>query len=813
MNDKQQKLFKETKILNTGRIRKIKPEGFKNAKYVFVGDCPPQGEFSSNKLFSSSYYNTLNTLLMKAGIRRDDCYFTYLFKERPFNGDLSPYIRISKHKIYESEQFRNAQAALKEELADTTANVLVPVGKEALYALTGKDNELNWRGSVIESTLLPGRKTISILHPETVTKKYIYQRLVLMDLNKINKNSSFPEVNLKSRVYKLAPTFYEVMGYLKECESLPEIAFDIEIANFELSCFSIAKTPYEVMSIPLIDNKGEYFNIDREKEILLQFAKLLENPNQRHIGQNIIFDAFFLYDKYGIRTTNLEDSMIAQAICYPDYPKDLGFLTSLYTDLPYYKSEGEKGFTQYGIDKNFWLYNAKDSIVAMEAFEKLKMELAAQNNFATYRRQVDIIYQLMYVQARGIKIDTEHMQLINNETEEELKLIKKKIHERVGYDINPNSPKQLIQYFYEERNYKSYRGKKSTDEKTLKRFITQGDKVASLVLNYRKLSKLKGTYYDMTLDPRDGRFRTSYKPAGTVNGRLSSSKTLQGIGGNAQNIPKSVKKYMLVDEGYMGYEIDLSQAENRIVAYIAPEPFMINAFENGIDIHRQTASLLFNIPFNEVSNEPGSSDIGNGTRSQRYWGKTSNHSLNYDLGYRSYAMRFELGLQEAKAIVERYHKIYPGIHKYHAWVREHLMLNNRKLTNLLGRTRVFLDRWEDHLFKEAYNFIPQSTVADMINEFGILHIERNPKLKEVELLNQIHDSIVIQIPKKLGLKKHAHILKILIEKLQTPLTFRGYTFSIPAEIKYGLNFGEMHDCTIETIANSQSFDDMIALLK
>jgi len=447
MNDKQQKLFKETKILNTGRIRKIKPEGFKNAKYVFVGDCPPQGEFSSNKLFSSSYYNTLNTLLMKAGIRRDDCYFTYLFKERPFNGDLSPYIRISKHKIYESEQFRNAQAALKEELADTTANVLVPVGKEALYALTGKDNELNWRGSVIESTLLPGRKTISILHPETVTKKYIYQRLVLMDLNKINKNSSFPEVNLKSRVYKLAPTFYEVMGYLKECESLPEIAFDIEIANFELSCFSIAKTPYEVMSIPLIDNKGEYFNIDREKEILLQFAKLLENPNQRHIGQNIIFDAFFLYDKYGIRTTNLEDSMIAQAICYPDYPKDLGFLTSLYTDLPYYKSEGEKGFTQYGIDKNFWLYNAKDSIVAMEAFEKLKMELAAQNNFATYRRQVDIIYQLMYVQARGIKIDTEHMQLINNETEEELKLIKKKIHERVGYDINPNSPKQLIQYF------------------------------------------------------------------------------------------------------------------------------------------------------------------------------------------------------------------------------------------------------------------------------------------------------------------------------------------------------------------------------
>jgi len=812
MSDKQTDLFEKQRILNTGRKRLHKPVGSKTAKYVFVGDYPAQGDLVPGRSFSASYYATLNKLMTKAGIRREQCYFTYLFKERPPGGDIESYLKISRGRVKESSMYRHYQEMLKEELSETTANVIVAVGKEALYALTGNDSEMNWRGSVIESTLLPDRKVIPILHPETVTKKYIYQKLVLMDLEKIKENANYPEIRSVERKYILAPSFIESMNYMKQCEDLPEIAFDIEIVNMELSCFSIAKNPYDAISIPLVDSNGDYFTPDKEAELLVQLAKLLENPKQKHIGQNIIFDAFFLFEKYGIRATNLEDSMIAQAICYPDYPKSLGFLTSLYTDLPYYKDEGEKGFTSYGIDKNFWLYNAKDSIVALESFNKLKLELGRQNNFATYRRQVDIIYQLMYAQARGIRVDKEHMQNMSDDTVEQLELIKQKLKERIGYELNPNSPKQVAKYFYEEKKYSPYRGKKSTDEKSLKRFVTKGDKVASLILEHRKLSKLKGTYFDMVLDPRDGRFRTSYKPAGTVNGRLSSSKRLDGVGGNAQNMPKSVKKYLLADEGYLIYEVDLSQAENRIVAYIAPEPFMISAFETGIDIHRQTASLLFNIPFDKVSEEPGSSDIGNGTRSQRYWGKTSNHSLNYDLGYRSYAMRFELGLNEAKAIVDKYHKIYPGIRKYHSWVREYLMHNNRRLTNLLGRTRIFLDRWEDHLFKEAYNFIPQSTVADMINEYGILHIHNNPELRKVEFLNQVHDSLVFQIPISLGLEEHARLLKLIKDKLETPLSFRGLTFKIPAEIKVGLNLGEMIECTPESIREIGDIDTLLQKL-
>lgn len=257
-----------------------------------------------------------------------------------------------------------------------------------------------------------------------------------------------------------------------------------------------------------------------------------------------------------------------------------------------------------------------------------------------------------------------------------------------------------------------------------------------------------------------------------------------------QNIPPEMLRFLVADPGCVLYNIDLSQAENRIVAYIAPEPNMIAAFEAGIDIHRQTAGLILNKKPEDVSDEDGSSSIGGGLFSERFWGKKSNHSLNYDLGFRAFALVCEIQEGEARYIVERYHSVYPGVRQYHAWVRAQLG-KGRTLTNCLGRKRLFTNRWGDDLFKEAYAFIPQSTVADIINERGLAYVMGNPLFRGVEILNQVHDSLVVQISvEKVPVLQHAEALKLIVDSLQTPLSYRGQTFSIPADVHIGLTLNK-----------------------
>jgi len=793
-------------IVNTN-YRYISPVGSPEARYVIVSTAPKAVEHATGQGYVNSYAKILDTMLSRAGILRSSCYLTYVIKERPPRDDVGYFIDLSKRAPYITEKYRMYINELKQELEKTNANIIVAVGNVPLYALTGLRSITNWRGSTLDCTLIPGRKVLPIIDTEVANKQYIYMYMIQHDLQKVVEEAKYPEIRKRERVLRVGPSFPEAMEYLEQCKKVPQVGFDIEGGAMGMQCFAVAKHEEDAMCIPLLDSQGDYFTPDKEVEILKSLAELLQNPHQKHVLQNGLFDLDYLYRDYGIRITNIEDSMVAHAITFPDFPKNLGFLTSFYTDMNFYKDEGKKGMIGK-VDKSFWLYNARDAVACLEAYHVLQEEIRELQNEKTYSSQVRIIQPLAAIQWRGIRIDKSGIGKANNEALEEIDKLQEELDkltlEEADVRINMNSPKQLKEYFYERKRSKVYhfKGKPTTNEKAMKHLASDGHKEASIILKMRKLKKLQGTYYDMKFDPLDGRFRTSYDPAGTKNGRLSSSKRLiDGVGGNAQNIPSSFKKYMLADEGYLAFEVDLSQAENRIMAYICPEPKLIRAFENGIDVHRLTASMLFDIPFEEVSDEPGSSPIGNGTRSQRYWGKTSNHAFNYDLSPNGYALRFECSLHEAKRIYNRYHSGYPGVHLYHQWIREELSQNGRKITNLFGRTRRFIGRWEDHLFKEAYNFIPQSTVADIINIFGLSGIYFDPKFKEVELLNQVHDSIVFQIPVKVGLDRMAEILDGIINTLQPKLKWRSFEFTIPAEAKVGYNLKEMKDVTPDTLSN------------
>jgi DNA polymerase-1 len=757
--------------------------------------------------------------LASARIVRTDCYITNVIKEQPpttskKTNDISTFIDLDKKPVYETPEYLHYKQQLYNELETTDVNIIVAFGNVPLYALTGiyPPSITKRRGSVYESLLPSKRKVLASIHPAACIHQgreggmYLWRYYILHDLHKAKRESEYRELHQPNYKIITAPSLQDATFFLGVIKASGNpVAFDIEVVNLEVSCISFCTRvgeEYIAISIPFISHGREYFNIEDEALVWRLIADILEDSNIKKIGQNAIFDGQFLFRKYGIVVKHVEDTMIAQAILVPDFPKGLDFINSVYTEIPYYKDEGKKYIKIGGDETSFWEYNAKDSIVCSIAFPRLIKDLEIKDNIGTYDYQKMLIEPLMYMSERGIRVDVDGLKRESEKADARVKELTKMLNTIAGKEVNWNSSRQVMEYLYDEKGYKEYKkrttGKRTSDEDALKRLSRSGSSEASILLECRKLSKLKSTYLDVTLDS-DHRLRCSYNPVGAADsGRLSSSTTIWETGMNLQNDPPEFKKYMLFDEGYIGYNIDLSQAENRIVAYIAPEHRMIEAFESGADVHKQTAGLILNKPADKVSNKDGSCpfcvDPTICGHTERFWGKRSNHAFNYGLGYRKFAYDLEIPENIGKTVRMAYHTAYPGVQVMWNWIQEELR-RNRTLTNLLGRKRMFMAQWGEELFKEAYSYTPQSTVADIINRRGLIYIYYNQDIfHHVELLNQIHDSIVFQIPRSVPLTAHIEAVKNIVASLEQPLVWRQRSFTIPASISVGLtNMKDMQE--------------------
>jgi len=791
--------------------RIVGPEGPTTAKIALIGEAPGRQEVIAGRPFVGPAGSLLDRLLGNAGIIRSDCYVTNVIKEQPpktgkKTNDISVFIDLSKKVPIETDAYKAYRESLRRELEKTKANILVAFGNVPLYTLTGihPAKITKRRGSVYQSSLVVDRKVIACIHPAACLHSgktggmYMWQHFILHDLRKAKVESATREMAVDPWTYSIKPSYSECIGTLEKfLHEAKIVAFDIEVVNLEVSCISFATNSHAI-SIPFTYQGQPYFTPDQEADIWNLIAKILANPKIKKIGQNLVFDTQFLFRSYGMITNNIDDTMIGQAILVPDFPKGLDFIASVHTNIPYYKDEGKKYIKIGGRDEDFWIYNARDSVVCVEALPRILKQVRSLGNEEAYNRQKRLVPILVYMSERGVRMDVEGLKAESETTGSRISELTEKLQRICGFEINPNSPKQLVEYFYETKNYAPYRkrstGAVTTDEDALKRLARKGAPEASILLEIRRLSKLKGTYLDVQLDS-DGRLRCSYNPVGAADsGRLSSSKTIWGTGMNMQNDPDEFKKYMLFDEGYVGYNMDLSQAENRIVAHIAPEPTMLEAFEAGDDVHSMTASLISGIPIDEIiqqDEEEIPAPMGQGVYTWRFWGKKANHGLNYGLGFKTFALKYEIPERDARFILTRYHQAYPGVKQYHAWIQEKLRVN-RTIENLMGKKRLFMERWGDALFKEAYSYPPQSTVADIINERGLIHVYYSQELyKSVELLNQVHDNIVLQIPLAEGWEAHARMLLSIRDSLETPIVWRGREFTIPADLSLGKNMKDM----------------------
>lgn len=784
-------------------------------KLAAVGEQPGAQEIIRGIPFIGPAGEELVEDMRLAEILYPEVYLTNCIKD--LDRPLDSYCERRKTDYRMSDEALYYKELLRNELASCSANCIVAVGGVALWFLCNRVGINSWRGSILESTLLPGRKVIPILHPATVIPPknvYTNKRLIVMDLIRAKEQSEFPDFRYVSRNARLAPSFYDCAEWLDRIYHRglagEAVYFDIELYNEEISCIGFSTTSSEALCIPFIDHNGDYFSLEQESAIWLAIGRILEDSRIIKRNQNIGFDVQMILRRYGIKSKNLQCIMVAQRLILPDYPVALEFPTSLFTDIPYYKADGKRWFKVGGAWKTLWHYNCLDVLGPPEIFHGQIKYLEQQQNMETFYEQCRLIEPLTYMQERGIKVDIEGMKQEFYRCSKELETVTEKINSLVGYAINANSPDQLKDYFYRTKGLKPYKTRNAkgewvvtTNEEALIRIKRRNDcgeasEVAELILQSRRLVKRKGTYLpidEVTGDLRkidsDGRIRCSYNAAGTKTGRLSSSEDIFGKGMDLQNWPHDLLTYLVPDTGYIYYTLDLSQIENRIVAYVGNIREMIEAFENEIDVHTLTSALIFRKPFDQISREAGSCSLGDGTHSERDWGKKANHAFNYDYGYKSFAMKYEMPESEAKWIYERYHTAYPGVREsYHAYVKGELR-KTRSLVNLFGRSRMFLGRLDDFTFQDAYAQIPQSTTADKINRQGINFVYYNQTtFGALELLIQIHDAIGFQLPLSISFREHARMILEIKRSLETSLRFQDREFVVPVDLSMGFNLNK-----------------------
>ena len=792
------------------RATYVSSEGNKHtAKFIIVGEQPSGKEVRYRQPFVGPAGKELVEDLQAVGVVRSECYFTNTIKD--LDHPLDYYIKFTPRGPMVSEAGSAYLRELEKELSDINQRaVLIPCGNVALYAMTTRTGITKWRGSVVRSTLSPQHWCVPIIHPATVLPPknvYLNKYLIQFDLKKANELYENGCVVLERQKF-IAPTFAESESFLqsiyeKGCKGTT-IDFDIEIFNDELSCIAFALSPSTSFCVPFVNNRGSYFSEHEELVLLRLIARILEDSEIRKRGQNLVFDSHFLLKRYGIKVENTDDTMIAQHTIMSEFPKGLDFIASVWTDIPYYKDEGKKFFKAGGAFETLWTYNCTDALVTADAHSKQMERLLKMGNEATYERGCKLIQPLCYMMEHGIKVNITEMKRRKETTDAKILELREELNSVVGRELNPLSPKQLQDYFYRELGNKPYtkQGAVTTDEKALKRLARKGVKGASIVLEIRRNSKLSSNYLDPTKIDPDGRVRCSYNPVGTRFSRLSSSENIFGTGMNLQNQPHEVLELFEADEGYVAYSMDLSQAENRIVAYVGRVTEMIEAFETGKDVHALTGSMISGIPYQQIIEDDKNdikAGIGDGTKTWRFFGKRSNHGLNYDLGYKTFGLYLEIPENDAKFLVNRYHTVYPGVRQgYHQYVQNQLRVG-RTVTNLMGRKTVFFDRWGYDLFKDAYACIPQGTVGDLINERGIelIYYNDNP----IGLMMQVHDSIVFQIPVSVGWPEHARLLTWIKKSLETPLTVHGRDFVIPVDTMMGLCLFKKKMKTIKDVSN------------
>ena len=538
------------------------------AQYAFVGDFPTSIEVLEGAPFAGPSGSQFNRITAAANIPRYTCYLTTACKAMPPKKNFN---LLWTEKGYRQPAWGELQRALIEELSQLNCKVIMLLGATPMRLLidTPRFSSIaKYRGSCYHTSefphlshKLPGKILILSYHPAftLVYSSPVSFYIMLMDMNKMKRVVEEPELITPNLNLITKPEFDSVLWFYDRVKYRDTVCFDIECTPDFITCFSLAirndSGVITSMCIPLMDNSGNYWTVEQESAIWTGLAEILIDPAIGIICQNGMFDLMFILRTMNIISDNFYfDTMLAQHLVYTELPKGLDFLTSVYTYHPYYKDEGKQSHLSVIKDwPSYWAYNAKDSAYLFEITDNLQQELIDFECVEAQAYQMALHKPLMEMEFNGILTDQEGIAAYRIVLSRRINALQHGLNKLSKSEININSAKQMIAYFYGTLMIKPYLNKKngnpSCDTIALHRIAKRGKKgsfEAKIIIKIRQYFKLLSTYFNINVD-EDNRLRCGYRIAGTVSGRISSNKTFFGTGANLQNQPYAYKKYLMAD--------------------------------------------------------------------------------------------------------------------------------------------------------------------------------------------------------------------------------------------------------------------------
>jgi len=620
------------------------------------------------------------------------------------------------------------------------------------------------------------------------------------------------------------PKASEVIDLLTNTKG-KDMFFDIETnPSLEMTCFgfSFGGKGY---CVPML--RINYYHYDETHQILRALAVAFRDNTV--VIHNALFDLFVVAYRYGIPAPRkVYDTMLAHHRLFPEIEKSLGHCISLYTDQPYHKNEGCYNPQNAEQFDQLYHYNVKD-VLTMALIKPSIDELAVTMGATKSIEQANsMVVPYLTAMCQGLRINTAEKKKILMRNERHKNQLRRMLSLLVGHDLNPNSPKQVSVYLYDRMKLKKP-AKDLTNEKTLLQHRLKYDLPAiSIILKYRSIAKESG---QLKYNPYDGlhnkpmvdRITTSYNLAGTSTFRLASRKLLGRWGTNIQNIPKKLRHLFIADEGKVLVQADQAGAEAMIVGYLCTQGNFRTLFLEGIKSHVFVAMRLFpdvwsaelgrsidefcEAPIHELKDIKGWDELNsvikdsdNWTADKRYYfmAKMVCHASNYGMKaptFRTNILQKSQGAialesKEAKRFLSTYHKLFPEINQWHNETVERLK-ETRTLKNLFGYPRYFTGIIDESMYKEAYAFVPQSTVGCITN-LAFVELQNRQDLQElgVDVLQNNHDSVLLQCAPEHSEFVAQEAMKHLNREMISP---RGERFSMRSEAMIGDNWKEMID--------------------
>jgi DNA polymerase I len=602
--------------------------------------------------------------------------------------------------------------------------------------------------------------------------------------------------NLKLTVVDSAAELSALTGKLKAASI---ISFDTETTSTDemtasLVGISLAVEAGQGYYIPVGHTAGTQLPIE---QVLPALRGPLTDAHIPKIGHNIKYDYIMLV-RHGVRVAPLDfDTMVAEFVLDPG-SRNLGLKNMAAARLGEAMvhiedligtGKNQRTMAEVGINEAA-PYAAADAETTLRLKPILEAELKQYPKLQELFTSIEmpLIRVLADMEMAGVALDKDFFSAFSVQLSERMAAIQEQVFRAVGKTFNLNSTQQLSAVLFEtlrltppDRGKKTASGHYSTAAGVLDEMSGQHP-VVDMILEYREYAKLKSTYVDALpaqIHPETRRVHTSYSQTGAVTGRLSSSTP------NLQNIPirtelgRRVRRGFVADPGNVFVSLDYSQIELRIVAHMANDAAMLEAFRRGQDIHATTAAAIYGVPLAAV------------TKEQRRHSKAINFGLIYGMSAFGLTRTTELTLSESQDFVEAYFKQFPGVKQYLDGIR-HSARSTGFVETLLGRRRYFpalkstlnqtLRNREE---REAINAPIQGTAADIMK---IAMIKIPPALTQAGLhgrmLLQVHDELVIECP-QVELNETIRVARGIMEN--------AYRLSIPltTEARWGTNWDEM----------------------